>query len=210
MSAGQQSKTIQEFNLKTGLLVATFCGVMSACFSYGLAAGEPIRALTLRHGTPFVWQGLPVLIIVLWGGLTTNLAWCIALHIRNGTGFQYFASESVDSRQAPANTRDRLTKIPLLRNYLFSALAGTIWYFQFFFYTMGETQMGQYRFSSWTLHMASIMIFGAIWGVAFHEWKGAGSRALKLLTLSLAVLITSTVIVGYGNYIGAVAGSSTK
>jgi hypothetical protein len=30
---------------------------------------------------------------------------------------------------------------------------------QFFFYTMGETQMGRFKFSSWTLHMASIIIF---------------------------------------------------
>jgi L-rhamnose-H+ transport protein len=206
MPMGQQLKTIREFNLKKGLLVATFCGIMSACFSYGLAAGEPIRALTLSRGTSFVWQGLPVLVIVLWGGLTTNLVWCIALHFRNRTGFEYFGSQSVDPTHAP----DRFTNIPLLRNYFFSALAGTVWYFQFFFYTMGETQMGQYRFSSWTLHMASIMIFGAIWGVAFHEWKGAGTRALRLLTLSIAVLITSTVIVGYGNYLGAVVATSNK
>jgi len=41
-------------------------------------------------------------------------------------------------------------------NFFFSALAGTTWYFQFFFYTMGETQMGTFGFASWTLHMASI------------------------------------------------------
>ena len=62
----------------------------------------------------------------------------------------------------------------MLANYLFWALAGTTWYFQFFFYTMGETQMGSYRFSSWTLHMASIIIFSTLWGIALKEWKGAG------------------------------------
>jgi L-rhamnose-H+ transport protein len=202
-SAGEKLKTIEEFNLKTGLLVATFCGVMSACFSYGLAAGEPIRTITLRHGTPYVWQGLPVLVIVLWGGLTTNLVWCLSLNIRNKTGFQYVASDSAGSTVGGPSPSGRSTRIPLLRNYIFSAIAGTIWYFQFFFYTMGETQMGKYRFSSWTLHMASIMIFGALWGIGLHEWKGAGGRALKLLTLSIAVLVASTVIVGYGNYVGS-------
>ena len=90
----------------------------------------------------------------------------------------------------------------LLSNYFFSALAGTIWYFQFFFYTMGETQMGSYKFSSWTLHMASIIIFSSLWGIALNEWKGSGTRARQLLACSLAVLVASTIIVGYGNYLG--------
>jgi L-rhamnose-H+ transport protein len=90
----------------------------------------------------------------------------------------------------------------MLRNYLLCALAGTTWYFQFFFYTMGESQMGRYGFSSWTLHMASIIIFSSLWGIGFKEWKGAGSRAGYLLTLALFLLVASTVIVGYGNYLG--------
>jgi L-rhamnose-H+ transport protein len=90
----------------------------------------------------------------------------------------------------------------MLPNYLFSALAGTTWYFQFFFYTMGETQMGRFKFSSWTLHMASIIIFSTLWGIALKEWKGAGTRTKLLVTLSLLVLVGSTMIVGYGNYIG--------
>jgi L-rhamnose-H+ transport protein len=91
----------------------------------------------------------------------------------------------------------------MLANYLFCALAGTTWYMQFFFYTMGETQMGAYKFSSWTLHMASIIIFSTLWGIGLKEWKGASPKALRLLALSLAVLIGSTIVVGYGNYLGA-------
>jgi len=90
----------------------------------------------------------------------------------------------------------------MLDNYLFSALAGTTWYMQFFFYTMGETQMGRYKFSSWTLHMASIIIFSTLWGIALKEWKGAGGRTWMMVAVSLLVLVGSTVIVGYGNYVG--------
>ena len=90
----------------------------------------------------------------------------------------------------------------MLSNYLFSALAGTTWYMQFFFYTMGETQMGRYKFSSWTLHMASIMIFSTLWGIALKEWKGTGRRTKWMVVLSLLVLVSSTMIVGYGNYLG--------
>ena len=65
----------------------------------------------------------------------------------------------------------------MLSNYLFSALAGTTWYFQFFFYTMGETQMGRYKFSSWTLHMASIIIFSTLWGIALQRVERRGPHA---------------------------------
>jgi L-rhamnose-H+ transport protein len=90
----------------------------------------------------------------------------------------------------------------MLANYLFSALAGVTWYFQFFFYTMGETQMGKYKFSSWTLHMASIIIFSSLWGIGLHEWRGASARTKGWLFVSLMVLVLSTVIVGFGNYLG--------
>jgi L-rhamnose-H+ transport protein len=196
MSAKQKRAAIKEFDLKRGLLVATFSGIMSACFAYGLAAGDPIKALAVMHGTSPIWQGLPALIVVLLGGFTTNFIWCVILNVRNRTGYQYFSSES------RAGGKNALTGAPMLPNYFFSALAGTTWYFQFFFYTMGETQMGRFKFSSWTLHMASIIIFSTLWGIALKEWKGAGPRTKLLVALSLLVLVGSTMIVGYGNYIG--------
>ena len=226
MSEVQKRASIKEFNLKKGLLVATFSGVMSACFAYGLASGDPIKAITLQHGTAILWQGLPVLIIVLAGGFTTNFVWCVVLNIRNRTGYQYFESE-IRARlprrnaeqilepvtDAPAEemaiavavavAQEEPRRSPMFSNYLFSAIAGTTWYMQFFFYTMGETQMGGYKFSSWTLHMASIIIFSTLWGIALHEWKGTGRRTKLLLAFSLLVLVTSTVVVGYGNYVGS-------
>jgi L-rhamnose-H+ transport protein len=218
MSDEQKQATIKEFNFKKGILVAVFSGVMSACFSYGLAAGEPIKTLTLHHGTAPLWQGLPVLVVVLLGGFTTNFLWCVFLNIRNHTGRQYFSGDAraSDSKpifeqvtDAPGEEMARSAafsvvdarRTPFTLNYLLCALAGVTWYFQFFFYTMGESQMGQYRFSSWTLHMASIIIFSTLWGLALAEWKGASARAMSFLALSLVVLVGSTVIIGYGNYL---------
>jgi L-rhamnose-H+ transport protein len=220
MSEKQKRAVIKEFNFKKGILVAIFSGVMSACFSYGLAAGEPIKALTLRHGTAPLWQGLPVLIVVLLGGFTTNFIWCLFLNIRNGTGGQYFSSQADETGSSPmletaieapgeemARQADlpslATSRVPLLFNYFFCAIAGVTWYFQFFFYTMGESQMGRYKFSSWTLHMASIIIFSTLWGLALREWRGASARAMTFLFLSLAVLVGSTVIIGYGNYLAS-------
>lgn len=68
--------------------MATFCGIMSACFSYGLAAGAPVRGIAEHYGAAPLWQGLPMLILVLAGGFTTNFVWCVILHVRNRTGSQ--------------------------------------------------------------------------------------------------------------------------
>ena len=193
MSAEQKTESIKEFNFKRGLMVAIFSGVMSACFSFGLDAGNPITKITLAHGTPALWQGLPKLVIILLGGFTTNFLWCLMLNVKNRTGYQYFTAQ-VRGEQAQA---------PLVRNYLLCALAGTAWYMQFFFYTMGEAQMGSYKFSCWTMQMASIIIFSSLWGIALHEWRGTSRRTRVLLGISLALLVASTIIVGYGNYLEA-------
>lgn len=221
MSEAQKKAIIKEFNFKKGILVATFSGIMSSCFSYGLAAGEPIKQLTLQHGTTTLWQGLPVLVVVLLGGFTTNFIWCLFLNVKNRTGGQYFSSQAQDrpasslpivenAIDAPAEEMARqaelaaasTTSVPLLINYIFCAVAGVTWYLQFFFYTMGESQMGEYKFSSWSLHMASIIIFSTLWGIALKEWRGASRKAFTFLLLSLLVLVGSTVIIGYGNYLG--------
>ena len=59
--------------------------------------------------------------------------------------------------------------------------------------------MGRFKFSSWTLHMASIMIFSTLWGIALREWTGTSRYTRRLVALTLLVLIASTVIIGYGN-----------
>jgi L-rhamnose-H+ transport protein len=220
LSHEQKLASIREFNLKLGLGVATFCGIMSSCFAFGLDAGNPIKALTLVHGTSTMWQGLPVLVIVLAGGFTTNFVWCAILNFRNRSYGEYLripaGAGAQGSSEHPAleNPVDAAStemalemhvdagKPSLGWNYLFSAVAGATWYMQFFFYTMGETQMGQYKFSSWTLHMSSIIIFSTLWGIALKEWRGVSARTRTLVFLTLLTLVGSTMIVGYGNYLG--------
>jgi L-rhamnose-H+ transport protein len=177
---------IAEFDFKRGVMVAVFSGIMSSCFAFGLDAGAPIRELTLAAGTTTLNQGLPVLCVVLAGGFTTNFIWCLYLIVNNGT-----AAEFVGARPT------------LVRNYLLCALAGTAWYFQFFFYTMGESQMGAYGFSSWTLHMASIIIFATLWGFALREWTGAGARIKRIVWTGVLLLVIATVVIGAGNFLSS-------
>ncbi|MDI1249128.1 MAG: L-rhamnose/proton symporter RhaT [Lacunisphaera sp.] len=222
MSAADKQKAIAEFNFKKGLIVATFSGIMSACFAFALTAGNPIGEAALAAGTDPIWTGLPKLVVVLLGGFTTNLIWCVILNIRNRSAYQYLASQVRPEHAnlkasggeggggagataiAPVGVAD--LKVPVLGNYFFSALAGITWYFQFFFYTMGETQMGKFGFASWTLHMASIIIFSTMWGWIFQEWKGSSRKSHGLIAAGILALIVSTIIIGYGTYLKAGAG----
>ena len=73
----QKKGTVNEFHFIKGLLVATFAGVMSALFAYGLAAGKPIADIAARyleqHAGSNVWQNLPVLVVVMLGGFDDQL-----------------------------------------------------------------------------------------------------------------------------------------
>jgi L-rhamnose-H+ transport protein len=223
MPEAEKKKAIAEFSFTKGLLVATFSGIMSACFAFALTAGGPINVASKAAGTNQFLAGLPRLIVVLLGGFTTNFIWCVILNIRNRTGYQYFNSEiRSEHRQPPAvpasatsaapgggvavqTTRAAVAvdRAPMLRNYFFSALAGTTWYMQFFFYSMGESQMGKFGFASWTLHMASIIIFSTMWGWILHEWKGASRKAHTLIATGIATLIFSTIVIGYGTLLSS-------
>ena len=195
LSQEQKQGTIAEFNLGRGVLLAVVCGVLSAMFAYGLAAGKPLAEATAKilaaQGRSDLWQNLPVLVIVLWGGFVTNFTWCLVLGARNRSFSEYL----------PATARRQ--GVPYLANFMLCAVAGVTWYLQFFFYSMGQTRMGRYEFSSWTLHMASIIIFGSIWGIALKEWKGTSPRTRALVFSGIALLIGSTLFVGYGNFLSS-------
>ena len=68
---------------------------------------------------------------------------------------------------------------------------------------MGQTKMGKFDFSSWTLHMASIILFSTLWGIALKEWNGTSLRTKSLVGIGIFVLVLSTVVIGLGNYLGS-------
>jgi L-rhamnose-H+ transport protein len=182
LSKEQKQTSITEFNLKKGTLIALASGILSACMAFALAAGKPIAEQAIAHGAPVLWQNNAVLVVVLWGGFLTNFVWCLVLNYRNKT----FA----DYQKALAGK--------LSANYLFSSLAGAIWYLQFFFYGMGSTQMGRYDFASWTLHMTFIITLSTLWGLYLKEWQGTSRKARGWLWAGLGMLLLSIVVIGIG------------
>jgi len=182
----QQKDAIAEFALGKGFAVATVSGILSACFAFALAAGEPIAAEALDHGAKSLFKNNAVLVVILLGGFTTNAIWCLVLNTWNRSFGDYVNGPT--GRQ--------------LVNYFLSALSGVIWYGQFFFYGMGTTKLGEkYGFSSWSIHMAFIIVFSNLWGIVFHEWRGTSSRTKLRVWFGILTLIVSTMVIGFGNYL---------
>jgi L-rhamnose-H+ transport protein len=210
----------RDYNFGKGVAIAVLAGFMSSFFAFGLKAGKPLgdiaKTQLIASGRSDLWQNLPVLIVVLWGGFITNFIWSAILIFQNGSIKQFGGEPGINPMRAAAtsgdtlvdfdpldaSTYDRLAPKTLIANYIFAAMAGVTWYFQFFFYSMGQTKMGKYDFASWTLHMASIIIFATLWGLVLKEWHGTSGRTKLLVTCGLLLLVGSTVIVGYGTYLG--------
>ena len=181
-----------EYKFGLGITVAIVSGVLSACFNFGLEAGQTMAATANNVWTAanpgqgeFLYRNNVVYIIILWGGLTTNLIWCLLLNTRNKTFGDYTNK-----------------KTPMLRNYLLCALAGTTWFLQFFFYGMGESKLGNGA-SSWILHMSFIILVANMWGLISNEWKGVSRKTRFTVFAGVATIILAVLIVGYGNYLKA-------
>ncbi len=180
----EQKEAVEEFNLSKGMVIAIVSGILSACFAFGLAAGKPIAEEALKFGVKDIFQNNAVLVWILWGGFFTNFIWTIILSFKNKT-FSDFTDKNIPNKP---------------KNYLLAIAGGVTWYFQFFFYGMGTTFLGEkYEFASWTLHMAFIIIFSSLWGLYFKEWKGVSKKTMQTLWLGLAVIIFSTILIGIGN-----------
>src|SRR6187551_2717005 len=177
-----------EYKFGLGMLVSVISGVLSACFNFGLEAGQSMAVVAneaWKSANPgegeFLFRNNVIYVVLLWGGLTTNFIWCMILNARNKTFGDY-------------NNK----KTPLFSNYLFSALAGTTWFLQFFFYGMGESKLGNGP-SSWILHMAFIILVANMWGIILKEWKGVSKKTARTIAVGILTIILAVIIVGIGN-----------
>jgi L-rhamnose-H+ transport protein len=182
------SESNSEYKFALGMFVAIVSGVLSACFNFGLEAGQSMATIANENwklANPvqgeFLYRNNVIYIVILWGGLTTNFIWCMILNARNKS-FNDYSNK----------------KTPLLKNYIFSALAGTTWFLQFFFYGMGESKLGNGP-SSWILHMAFIILVANMWGLVLKEWKSVSKKTNATIIAGIIVIIISVMVVGYGN-----------
>ena len=178
MTEEEKKAAIKDFALTKGLLVALLAGVMSACFALGLDAGTPIKEAALTNGVKPLFAGLPVILLVTFGGFLTNAAYCIQQNIKNKTGKDYFS--------VPGGI--------FVNNVLFCALAGVLWYSQFFGLEMGKSFLVDSPLLmafSWSILMSLNVTFSNVWGILLKEWKGCNSKTSSVLVIGLVILVFS-------------------
>ena len=159
---------------------------MSSFMALAINAGAPIAEQALATGTSPVYVNIPIFVLALGGGFTTNFIYGLILSIRKKTFSDFQLKDHALLR----------------RNFLLAALAGIMWYCQYFFYGMGATKMGQYDFASWTLHMATIIIFSNLWGIYLKEWQHINQKTKFYLWMGIVLLIISVILIGAGNSLG--------
>lgn len=186
-ATGHEDKD-KDFNLVKGLIIAIVSGILSSFFNFGIEAAKPMAdvaneawKLANPNQGEFLFQNNVSYIIILWGGLTTNFIWCIYLNFKNKTFGNYTD-----------------TTTPISKNILFSAIAGTMWFLQFFFYGMGESKLGNGA-SSWILHMSTIILTANFWGFYLKEWTGVSKKTFRTFMWGIGLIMLSIVVVGIGN-----------
>jgi len=178
-------KVSSDFNMKKGLILAILAGLLSAVFNISLEAGQPIADMAAQAGAGH-FEGNAKLIISTSGCFVVNFIWFIIAGIRNHSLKEFTASSGISLVQR-------------FKNMMWSALAGILWFGQFFFYGLGHVRMGNFQFISWVLHMSMLIFFSYIVGLLMKEWKNVQSSTNKILLLALFTLFIAAVIIAYGS-----------
>jgi len=181
MSEEEKKKAVKDFALKKGILIALLAGVMSACFNLGLEAGAPIKAQLLGAGASSLLALNPVILLVTTGGFITNAVYCLYQNYKNKS-FKDYTS---------------ITGANWINNLMFCALAGLLWYSQFFGLGIGQSffEPGSVMMAfSWSILMSLNVLFSNLWGIILKEWKGSGQKTITILVIGLLVLIISIIL----------------
>ncbi|MBR2839038.1 MAG: rhamnose/proton symporter RhaT [Kiritimatiellae bacterium] len=180
MPEEEKKKAVAEFDFKKGIVTAVVAGVFSAGMNFGLQSGGEIQRLAVEAGAKELWSGMPVIMVVLWGGFIVEALWCFQQHVKNRTFGDYAR--------------------PSLRNFLICASIGILWLLQFIGVKAGEPLVApEVRYISFAVMMASTIFFSTLAGVLLGEWKGTGAKTKGLLALGTLVLIASFCAISIGS-----------
>lgn len=176
------------FNMTVGLFLTIAAGVLSGVFNLSLEYGQPIADMAAQSGAGH-FEGNAKMVISTAGCFVVNLIWFVVAGIRKNTLKEFLPQSGL-----PVNL--------ILRNWIWSSLAGTLWTMQFFFYGLGHVKMGNFQFASWVLHMSMLIFFSFIVGLLMKEWKNVRMKTYLILIAGLLTMIASFCITSYGSYIG--------
>ena len=175
LSEEEKKKAVKDFNFTKGITVAMLAGFMSACFSIGLGFGESL----FFEESAEIYKTLPATFMVTLGGFMTNAVYCFYQNGKNKTWGDYGQTSLY------------------LNNVLFCALAGILWYSQFFGLSLGKgflTSSPALLTFSWCILMSLNVTFSNVWGIILKEWKGCSQKTIITLLIGLVVLIVSSFL----------------
>lgn len=176
LSEEEKKEAVKDFNFPKGLAIALLAGFMSGCFNVGLEFGKDINFGEL---TQPMFRTLPATLLVTIGGFITNAAYCLYQNRKNGTFSDY---------------RDgKLWRA----NILLCALAGLLWYSQFFGLSLGRSFFvsgSAMDTLAFCILMALNVTFSNVWGIILKEWKGCSRKTVMVLLAGIAVLIISSFL----------------
>jgi len=186
MSEEDKKKAVAEFDFKKGLVMAIIAGVASAGINFGLQGAPELEKAALDAGCSPTWAGMPVLTVVLWGGLATQFTW---------VGWKWKSGKVQPPHHATSSPFHFST---VLMNIILSVLVGVIGVMQFVLQKAGEPLMGDFRYISFAVLMSSAVFFSAILGVVLGEWKGTSRRTRALLSGGVAILAVGFIVMALG------------
>ena len=175
LSEEEKKAAVKDFNFPKGLVIALLAGFMSGCFNVGLEFGKGIHFAD----TPDMFKTLPATLLVTLGGFLTNAIYCFYQNTKNKTWSDY-GKTSVWTN-----------------NLFFCALAGALWYSQFFGLSLGRSFFetgGTMDTLSFCILMALNVTFSNVWGIILKEWKGCSKKTIAVLICGIIVLIFSTFV----------------
>lgn len=176
LSEEEKKQAVRDFNFPKGLTIALLAGFMSGCFNVGLEFGKDINFGEL---TEPMFRTLPATLLVTLGGFITNAVYCFYQNSKNHTWSDYGKSGVI------------------VNNLLFCALAGLLWYSQFFGLSLGKgflTSSPVLTTLAFCILMALNVVFSNVWGIILKEWKGCSRSTIMVLVLGLAILIISSFL----------------
>ncbi len=176
LSEEEKKEAVKDFNFTKGLAIALLAGFMSGCFNVGLEFG---KELNFGELTQPMFRTLPATFLVTIGGFLTNAVYCLYQNRKNNTFSDYKETSIWGS------------------NLVFCALAGLLWYSQFFGLSLGRSffEAGSAMDTlAFCILMALNVTFSNVWGIILKEWKGCSRKTIVVLISGIAVLILSSFL----------------
>lgn len=167
-------------DFRTGLVIASVCGVLSSMLAVGFDSTGKIGELAEAAGALQRNGALARWVVVLSGAYMMNAGYALILLIKNKSFSSY--------------------KTPKMFSALkWAIIAGLLWFAALGTFGQGAALMGDMgTVIGWPMMLGLSLIVSNAVGVITGEWKGMGGP-LKIMLLGILVIIAATIVMSYAS-----------